>query len=248
MPPETAPNTALVVGASSGIGAACVRELAARGWRVAAVARRADEIEKLRREAGEDRVRAYPHDVRRPEEVPGLFARIVADLGGLGMVIYAAGAMPRIDPETWDTEKDRLVIDVNLTGAVAWLNEAAPLFRKQGAGRIAGISSISGDRGRRGYPAYCASKAGLDAFLESLRNRLSRSGVSVTTIKPGFVDTAMTRGLKGLFWLASPETAARQIVDAVLAGKHTRYVLRRWALVAWVVRNIPSFIFRRMDI
>jgi NAD(P)-dependent dehydrogenase (short-subunit alcohol dehydrogenase family) len=243
----TLPRLALVIGASSGIGAACVQELARRGYRVAAVARRKSELDKVC--AGLDgKGLVYPHDVTDFEAVPALFERIVKDLGGLGTVVYAAGAMPRIDKDTWDFEKDKAVIDVNVLGAMAWLDQAAPYFKKLGAGSIVGISSISGDRGRRGYPAYCASKAALDTFLESLRNRLSCHGVRVTTIKPGFIDTAMTRGLDGLFWLATPETAAKQIINAAESGAHTRYVLRRWGMVGFVIRNIPSVVFRRLDI
>jgi NAD(P)-dependent dehydrogenase (short-subunit alcohol dehydrogenase family) len=242
-------RTAIVVGASSGIGAACVQELVRRGYTVAAVARRIDALEALRAACdAPDRVRIHAHDVTDFDDVPSLFRRIVDDLSGLGMIIYAAGAMPRIDPDTWDFAKDRLVLDTNLLGCVAWLDEAAPRLRDQGAGAIVGISSIAGDRGRRGYPAYTTSKAAMNTFLEALRNRLSRHGVTVTTIKPGYVDTVMTQGMKGLFWVASTEQAAQAIVSAAERGVHTRYVLRRWALVGFVIRSIPSFIFRKMDI
>lgn len=245
------PTCALVVGASSGIGAALVKELAGRGWNVAALARRRDLLEEVCREArrlGPGDARAYEHDVRNHEEVPPLFERVVEDLGGLGMVVYAAGVMPRIGPETYDFEADRLTLQVNLLGCVAWLDAAAPHLARQGAGHIVGISSVAGDRGRHGYPAYNTSKAAMDAFLESLRNRLHRKGVRVTTIKPGFIDTAMTRGIEGLFWLKSAEAAAEDIADAAEKGRHTRYVPRRWRLVGLVIRNIPSFIFRHLDI
>jgi len=115
-------------------------------------------------------------------------------------------------------------------------------------GTIVGISSIAADRGRRGNPAYGASKAALDHFLEALRNRLSRYGVNVVTIKPGFVDTALTRGMPGLFWLISPDQAAAQILAAARRGSITAYVPWRWRLVGLVIRSIPSFLFRRMKI
>lgn len=233
----------LVVGASSGIGAACVRECAARGYTVAAIARRADLLATLG-----DGVRTYEHDVTDFDAVPGLFETIAADLGGLDMIIYAAGVMPENDIDTYDFANDRQVIDVNLLGCVAWLNQAAPWFRKQGSGAIVGISSIAGDRGRVGYPVYNTSKAAMNTYLEALRNRLTRHGVTVTTIKPGYVATAMTEGMEGLFWVAKPEQAAKAIISAGERGKHTRYVLRRWWLVGMVIRCMPSFIFRRLDI
>ncbi len=244
---DSQPHGALVIGASSGIGAACVTELVRRGYRVAAVARREDLLESLHAAAPEH-VRTYGHDVTDFDVIPDRFSEIVNDLGGLSMVIYAAGVMPKIDVDTYDLEKDKQVIDVNLLGCIAWLNQAAPFFQQQGSGSIVGISSIAGDRGRVGYPVYNTSKAAMNTYLEALRNRLTRHGVSVTTIKPGYVATVMTEGMDGLFWVAKPEQAARAIVSAGERGVHTRYVLRRWALVGFVIRCIPSFIFRRMNV
>src|SRR5260370_14867305 len=100
--------------------------------------------------------------------------------------------MPRVGEDEYAFEKDRQIIEVNVLGAMAWLNEAAPRFARAGEGTIIGISSVSGDRGRRGQPAYCASKAALDTYLEALRNRLRRRGVPGVTVTPGPVDTRMS--------------------------------------------------------
>src|SRR5207253_11293467 len=127
----------------------------------------------------------------------------------------------------------------------AWLNEAARRFERAGEGTIVGISSIAGDRGRRGNPAYGASKAALDHFLEALRNRLSQRGVTVVTIKPGFVDTDLTRGMPGLFWLISADEAARRILAAARGGSVTPYVPARSRFVGLIIRSSPSFLFRR---
>lgn len=242
-------RNAIVIGASSGIGAACVKELVARGYRVAALARREQDLAAVKAACKDpEAVWVRAHDVRDLDDVEAAFAEIAGRFGQVDMVIYASGVMPKITPETYDTAKDAETIAVNFLGCVAWLNLAAGFMRKAGRGRIAGISSIAGDRGRRGYPVYNASKAAMNAYLEALRNRVHRDGVRVTTIKPGYVDTAMTEGMKGMFWVAKPEIAARQIVDAVERGRHTRYVLRRWALVGLAIRMIPSFIFRKMNI
>lgn len=242
---------ALVVGASSGMGAALARRLAAGGCQVAVVARREAELAKLCDEinaGGAVRARAYPHDVRCVEETPALFQQIAADLGGLDLVIYAAGVQPRVAPDEYDSEKDRSIVEVNVIGAMAWLNEAARRFERAGAGTIVGIGSIAGDRGRRGNPAYGASKAALEHFLEALRNRLTRKGVSVVTIKPGFIDTDLTKGMPGLFWLISADEAAKKILAAARRGSVTAYVPARWRLVGLIIRHIPSFLFRRMKI
>ncbi|MEW6741678.1 MAG: SDR family NAD(P)-dependent oxidoreductase [Planctomycetota bacterium] len=239
----------LVVGASSGIGEAVARRLGVQGARVALLARRAAELERvgeaIRAQGGEPFL--YPHDVRDFDSVAALFDRIVSDLGGLDLVVYAAGVMPKIEEGEYDSTKDREMVEVNLLGAIAWLNPAAAHFEARRGGTLVGISSIAGERGRRGNPVYCTSKAGLTAYLEALRNRCTRYGVSVVTIKPGFVDTPMTRGLPGLFWLISADEAARRILVIARRSSASGFVPRRWALVALVVRMLPSFVFRRLN-
>lgn len=248
---SVAMKKAIVVGASSGIGAAIARALLASGADVALVARRAPELESLAASFGEERRRArtYVHDVTLFEETAPLFERIVSDLGGLDTLVYAAGVMPKIEEGEYAFDKDRQMIEVNLLGAMAWMNLAAARFEAARGGTIVGISSIAGERGRRANPAYCTSKAALTTYLESLRNRLARYGVNVVTIKPGFVDTAMTRGMKGLFWLVSPERAASQSLALARRGVGaSAFVPARWALVAMIIRAIPSFVFRRMNV
>ena len=175
---------AIIVGASSGLGAALVRRLAAQGYRVAAVARREAELAALRESVGRGLVCPYVHDVTEYEQVPLLFDQIVRDLGGLDLIIYVAAVQPPVAPTEYDFAKDRAMLETNLLGAVAWLNQAATRFERSRRGHIVGISSIAGERGRVGSPVYNTSKAGLNTYLEALRNRLSRHGVTVTTIKP----------------------------------------------------------------
>jgi short-subunit dehydrogenase len=237
----------VVVGASSGIGEAMARQLAQAGAEVAIVARREAELTRL---AGEvpGKLRPYVHDAANVDEVPALFERIERDLGPLDGLIYAAGAMPKIEEGEYSFDKDRTMVAVNLLGAMAWMNQAARRFEAARAGTILGISSIAGERGRRGNPGYCTTKAALSTYLESLRNRCSRYGVNVVTIKPGFVDTAMTRGMKGLFWLISAEQAAQQSLAIARRGTSgSAFVPSRWALVAFIVRSLPSFIFRKLN-
>jgi short-subunit dehydrogenase len=140
------------------------------------------------------------------------------------------------------------MLAVNLTGAISWSDPAAAHFQAQRAGTLVCISSIAGVRGRRGNPVYGASKAGLSAYYEALRNRLSRYGVNVVTIKPGYVDTAMTQGQAGLFWVISAEAAARtSLAIAARGGSREAFVPARWALVAAIIKCIPSMIFRRLN-
>jgi short-subunit dehydrogenase len=242
---------AIVVGASSGIGAALVRRLAAQGYAVAAVARRADELERLRddicRTMPGARVLAVPHDVRDYEAVPGAFEDITRKLGGLDLIIYAAAVQPPVAPAEYDFAKDQAMIETNVLGAIAWLNQAAVRFERARRGTIVGLSSIAGDRGRVGSPVYNSSKAALDTYLEALRNRLSRRGVTVTTIKLGFVDTELLKNAAKTFWVISPEDAAARILAEARAGSQVVYTPRRWRLVSLIVRAIPSPIFRRLN-
>jgi NAD(P)-dependent dehydrogenase (short-subunit alcohol dehydrogenase family) len=240
---------AIVVGASSGIGAEIARQLAREGCRVALVARRAAELGRLAEEiGGSPAACVYTHDVTAFDGVPALFERICRDLGGLDLVVYAAGVMPRVGETEYAFAKDREIVEVNVLGAIAWLNEAAQRFERGGAGTIVGLSSVAGDRGRRGNPVYCASKAALTAYLEALRNRLARRGVVVVTVKPGPVATPMTAGMDRLPLLVPVEKAAREILDAARRGASTAYVPRVWAPIMFVVRHLPSAVMRRLDL
>jgi short-subunit dehydrogenase len=240
------------VGASSGIGAELGRQLAAAGCDVALVARRREELDALaghiNAAPGHGRASVYPHDVTHYDGVPDLFRTICHDLGGLDLFIYCAGVMPHVAADEYSFGKDRNIIEVNVIGAIAWCNEAAQRFERGGAGTLVGISSVAGDRGRRGNPAYHASKAALDAYLESLRNRLGQFGVQVVTVKPGPVDTPMTRGLDRTPFIVSVEAAATQTLDAAARGTRHAYVPARWRPIMFLIRNIPSPIFKKLDI
>lgn len=237
---------AIIIGASSGIGAELARQLAGQGCMVALVARRESELKKLAQEIGE-KSKIYPHDVTSYEQVPSLFQQITRDLGGVDLIIYSAGVMPAIAEDEYTFDKDATIFEVNVLGAIAWLNEAAKRFTQAKSGTIVGISSVAGDRGRRGQPAYCASKAALSTYLEALRNRIGRYGVNVLTVKPGPVDTPMTHGLSKLPMLISAPAAASQILHAANMGGSQVYVPGQWRYIMGVIRHIPSFIFKKMN-
>lgn len=243
---------AIVVGASAGIGEAVARRLAAVGCRVALVARRAERLEAIAAELnqGRDEPVAFTvvHDVRRREGVAELVEETARRLGGLDLVVYAAGLMERVAFDEYDTARDVAMLEVNLLGAVAWLNPVAERFARLRSGTIVGIGSVAGDRGRSGNPVYNTSKAGLHTYLEALRNRIARTGARVVTIKPGTVDTDMTRGMGGLLWLISADRAAERILKAARRGAVVAYVPARWRPLMWVIRAIPSLVFRRLKV
>ncbi|MBS1903267.1 MAG: SDR family NAD(P)-dependent oxidoreductase [Bacteroidetes bacterium] len=245
---------AIVVGASQGIGEALVMELARQGVSVALVSRNEDAMKRVAAAASviatqggaAARFHTYAHDVTNFAEVPELFQRITKDLGGLDLIVYGAGMMPYVAMDEYTFETDKAIVDVNLLGAMAWLNEAAKRFHSLEEGCIVGISSIAGERGRVGSPAYNVSKAALSTYLESLRNRLSRRGVSVTTIKPGVVDTAMSKNSPTKLWLTTADEVARQTLKAARRGVVVKYIPSRWRLISFILHSLPSFIFRRL--
>lgn len=247
------PPGAIIIGASSGIGAALAHRLAREGYRLALVARRGDVLEALcaqlnaGAEAGQVRARAYVHDVTQYESVPATFQTILRDLGHVEVVVYSAGVLPLVEFSEFNFEKDRAAFEINLLGAVAWLNQAAMLFERMGGGHIVGISSIAGERGRVGNPAYNASKAALNSYLESLRNRLTRKGVHVLTVKPGVVDTPMVHGSNAkLLWVIPPEQVAEATWQGLRRRQQSFFTPWRWQLVALMLHHMPSVIFRRL--
>ncbi len=238
----------IVVGASSGIGSEIAKELLKSGAYVTLVARREDELHKLVAEIPSSKYCIIKHDVTKFAEAPNFFADAVKIMEGLDEIYYCAGILEKVNIDEFSTEKDIRMLTINTLGAFAWLNVAAEFFQKKKSGKIIGISSIAGDRGRVGSPAYNTSKAALNTYLESLRNRLARKGIQVLTVKPGFIDTDMTKGMPGLFWLISANTAAKIILKATANGKENIYVPARWALVGLIIKMIPSFIFKKLNV
>jgi len=236
---------AIVVGASSGIGAEMVRLLAEGGCTVAAVARREAPLRELAREYP-NRVIPIVHDVTDFAKIPEVFLRCTDAMGGLDLVIYNSGVMPDVAPTEFDFAKDRQMIEVNLLGAIGWLDLAAERFQASKRGVIVAVGSVAGDRGRRGQPVYNASKAGLHTYVEALRNRLSGRGVVVTTVKPGPVETEMTAhlGFRG----AMKASVAARIILAKSARGSEQYLKFSHRVIFATIRLIPSWIFRHIPI
>ncbi len=227
------------------MGSALTEKLAAAGCTVAAIARRRDRLDELAaRFPG--KVLPVAHDVTHFDEVPVLFQEITGELGGLDLIIYASGVMPEVGAQEYTFEKDRQMIEVNVLGAIAWLNQAAIRFGNTGHGSIVAIGSVAGDRGRSGQPVYNTSKAAIATYMEALRNRLAKRGVTVVTIKPGPVETEMTRHLHLKGAMSADEAAEVILQKATRTGEH--YLKLTHAAAFAIIRNIPSWIFRKLEI
>lgn len=243
----------IIIGASDGIGAALARKLAKEGYTLALIARRKDKLAALCAEinssvVNETRALAYVHDVSNYNEAPALLRKIIADLGGLDLVVFMAGVNFPPGLNNYNFEGDRKMIEVNVIGAMAWLNPVAEMFQNAKAGQIVGIGSVAGDRGRIGNPGYNTSKAALTTYLEALRNRLTRHGVNVLTVKPGFVKTEMLKAAQGATPFAiPPEKAVDDIYKAMQKRKQLIYTASIWRWIMLIIQHVPSFIFRRMS-
>jgi short-subunit dehydrogenase len=191
----------------------------------------------------------YAHDVSHYEDVPALLRKVVANLGGLDLVIFCAGInRPPGGIDKYNFENDRQMVEINLIGAMAWLTPVAEMFHSARAGQIVGIGSVAGDRGRVGNPGYNTSKAGLVTYLEALRNRLTRDGVHVLTVKPGFIQTDMLKAAQGgTPFVIAPEQAANDIWNAIRKRKQLIYTPARWRWIMLAIRHTPSFIFRKLS-
>lgn len=242
---------AIIVGACGGLGTALSRKLAHEGWTLALLSRRVDCLAELSAELNTDgvtRAIPYEHDVTNYDEVPSLLKRVIADLGGVDLFLFNAGINLPPGMEKMSAADDIKMIEVNLLGAVAWFAPIGDLMKEAKGGMIVGISSVAGDRGRIANPGYNTSKAGMTTYLEALRNRLTRHGVHILTVKPGFIKTDMLRASAGPKpFTVTPERAADDIYKAIRKRKQTVYTHSIWRWIMLAIQHVPSVIFRRLS-
>jgi len=237
-------KSAIIIGASSGIGRALAVALSVDGYRVGVVARRADLLARLQAElTGPCVIKTV--DVSQPELAMPLLRELIDQLRDVELFIVSAGT--GFDNATLEWEPERETIAVNVLGFAGMVNVAVAHLEARGSGHLVGISSLAGLRGNRVAPAYAASKAFVSNYLQSMRYRFNKSKlpIAVTDVLAGFVDTAMAKADQR-FWVASPQTAARQIVAAIRGRKQRVYVTRRWRLIAWLMKAVPDALYSRL--
>ncbi|MCU4740269.1 SDR family NAD(P)-dependent oxidoreductase [Halobacteria archaeon AArc-m2/3/4] len=243
-------DRAIIVGASSGIGEALARELADAGYEVGLAARRTERMTEI---GASLPTKAYVAtiDVTDTDDARRGFRELTGAMGDVSLVVLSAGVGHVNRDLEWGPERE--TIDVNVRGFTALATAAMAYFESRSAddGHLVGISSVAATFGNGGAPAYNASKAFVSTYLEGLRHRQAdretENEVTITTVEPGFVDTAMAMGDDDdLFWMASPETAAAQIARAIRRERDHVYVTRRWRLVAWLLKAMPEPVVRRL--
>jgi decaprenylphospho-beta-D-erythro-pentofuranosid-2-ulose 2-reductase len=247
-------HVTLILGATSGIGKALARRLAGRGHALVLAGRDAEELELL---ADDLRIRYQvkaawvQYEATDFNKHPRLFADCNSVIGSeLDGVVFCHGTMLDQPESERDFTQVRNLIDVNFTTAVSLLNLAAKHLATRRAGFICALSSVAGDRGRQSNFIYGSTKAALTTYLQGLRNRLSSSGVAVITIKPGFVDTAMTWGLLNPRspLVANPDQVAAAIDRAILRRRNVVYVPWFWWIIMAIIKAIPEPLFKRMKL
>jgi NAD(P)-dependent dehydrogenase (short-subunit alcohol dehydrogenase family) len=243
--------SAVVIGATSAIARAMVRQWASRGHLVAVAARDVAEAERIAQDAsvryGGAHV-AVPFDALDFDGHKAFIEGVAERLGGIDTAIIAFGDMGEQAESEVDFAAARRVIDTNYTAAASVAEALMAVMGPRHTGTIVGLTSVAGERGRRSNYIYGSAKGAFTLYLDGLRGRAHGAGVHVLTVKLGFIDTRMTWGLGGKIPIASPDDAARAVYEAALAGTESMYYPHFWAPIMATIRAIPPSIMKRLSL
>lgn len=239
----------IILGATSSMARAFAQAVADQGASVVLAGR---DMEDLKRSAADLSARgvsavAVKFDARDVATFQPIIERAAREDGVINAAVFV-GSMPAQDDIDANPALIEGVVQDSHIGPATFLSMLAPLIEERGAGSVVGVGSVAGDRGRIGNYVYGSAKAGFATYLSGLRNRLTRSGGHVVTVKPGFVDTAMTWGIEGMFLVASPQKVSADILKAVEKQKNVIYTPFFWRYIMLIIRTIPEFIFKKMSI
>lgn len=242
----------LIIGATSAIATACARLWAANGAEFFLVARNREKLEQTAADLtgrGAARVSLWEMEATDMAAHAPMLEQCLATLSQIDIALIAHGTLP--DQKTCEQDVNVALQELanNGTSVIALLTLLGNHFERQRCGNIAVISSVAGDRGRPSNYLYGTAKAAVSTFCEGLRARLFKVGVHVTTIKPGFVDTPMTKGLPlpGPL-VAKPEQVALRIVKGIDNKAGTLYAPGFWTLIMLIIKCIPTLIFKRLNL
>lgn len=233
-----------ITGASAGIGEGLAIEFARRGYDLAIAARRVDRLEALSgrlRELGAGRVLPLALDVTDFDGIKAAIERAAAEFGRLDVLVANAGVGYMLPIGKGKLALARQVLDTDLTGAIATIEYGLPVLRAQGGGQIVAITSVAGSRGQPFLGAYSAAKAGLHAYVETLRAEVWHEPIVVTELAPGYIRTDMNRDAKRLPFAIPVEQGVAIMARLIERGVGHRYVPAwPWALVAPLLRFVPA--------
>ena len=240
---------AFITGASSGLGQSLACRYHQAGWRLALVVRRADELRAWVQARGwpTERCQVYSADVAVPDSIIAAAHACMTQQGLPDLVIASAGISIGMDTaERGDLDVMARTFAVNNIGMAATFHAFIRSMRERGSGTLVGIASVAAIRGLPGHGAYCASKAGVFSYCESLRGELRGTGVRVLTVLPGFIDTPLTRGNRYPmpFLMSAPDFADRAF-RAIEAGRSYFVIPWQMGVVAKLLRMLPNSWFDR---
>ncbi len=239
------------LGATRGMGRALAREMAERGDSIFVLGRNQDELERtlgdLSARSGHPMAGSAECDLARPETFgPALDAAARAHGGAIDCVVVTAGLFATQDELERDPALAARVLTVDFTNTVLFCEEARKRLLASGGGKLCVFSSVAGERGRKPVVLYGASKAGLTRYLEGIDHKFRGQGLEVITVKPGFVKTSMTQGLKPPPFAGEPEAVAKIVLRAIDRGRPVVYAPHAWGPVMAVIRTLPRFVMRRV--
>ena len=234
-------SKAIIVGASSGIGLEVARLFIQRGWTVGVAARRLDLLQTIGA-ADVEQIDVTSADA--PEKLMQLVDR----QGGMDLFFYASGIGKQNRELTPDIEL--ATVETNGLGFTRMIGCAYRYFAQQGRGHIAAITSIAGTKGLGPAPAYSATKAMQNVYLQALEQQANARKLDIrfTDIRPGFVDTALLSGTFHYPMMLKPQAVAREIVSAIEHHKHIRVIDWKYRILTAVWRRIPRCIWRRIKL
>ena len=244
-------KTILITGASSGIGAGLAREFAARGHNLALCARRTERLEQLRSELAGSRVRiaCYALDVNQHDQVFAVFEQVAQEFGTLDRVIVNAGVGDGRRIGKGYFEQNRHIAETNFIGALAQAEAAVGIFRRQNAGHLVLIASISARRGLPGHlTTYAASKAAVAHLGEGITADLMQTPIRVSTIFPGYIRTELNQSAGKLPFEVDAASGARLLAHAIAREPRTASVPAwPWTLIGVLMRILPLRLISRMN-
>ena len=244
-------KTVLIAGATSAIAQGIAAGFARRGYEVLVAGRDLEETGRIAADLAVRygvKSRALSFDATDFGSHQRFADALFQGGAGLTGVVVCFGLLGDQATAAADPLAARRIVDVNFTGAATLLAPIANHLERQGSGFIAALGSVAGDRGRQSNYIYGSAKGALALYLQGLRQRLAKHNVTVTTIKPGFVDTRMTFGMPGLFLVADPAEVGEAAVRAILAGKSVVYLPWFWRFIMLIIRSIPESIFMRLKL
>jgi short-subunit dehydrogenase len=241
----------VIIGATSAIAIEVARQFAKEGATLALLARNQRRLDELAQDLGTRGASvAYTgsFDAQDITSHDRILEEAYHRLGDFDAALVAHGDLPDQSACQQSTVATQDALRSNLLSPIAFLTWLANYFETKKAGNISVISSVAGDRGRQSNYIYGAAKGGLSIFLQGLRNRLTPAGVTVTTIKPGFVDTPMTSHLPKGPLFASAESVGKRIHTAMKRGEAVVYTPFFWRYIMLIIQHIPECIFRKLKL